>query len=58
MLVSLCGPHRPDSASKGDGTVASGEQDGLGDQCKGCEGKVGREGGEEEGCVSTCSPSG
>lgn len=49
-----------------DGTVASGEMDGLGDQCEGCEGKAGkgrrgrrerREGGREGG-VSTRSPSG
>lgn len=52
MCVSLCGPQRPDSSGKGDGTVASGEMDGLGDQCKGCEGKAGREGGKEGRGVS------
>ena len=36
----MCEPHRPDSSSRGDRTsVASGEMDGLGDQCEGCEGK-------------------
>lgn len=41
-----------------DGTVASGEMDGLGDQCEGCEGKAGkgrRGGGRREGggCLNT-----
>lgn len=42
VFVSLCGPHRPDSSSRGDRSVASGEIDGLGDQCEGCEGKAGK----------------
>lgn len=56
VFVSLCEPHRPDSSSKGDGTVASGEMDGLGDQCKGCEGKAGGEGGEEGGVCLNMQP--
>lgn len=47
VLVSLCEPYRPDSSRRGDGTVASGEMDVPGDQCKGCEweGGKGRRGG-------------
>lgn len=56
MCASLCGPQRPDSSSKGDGTVASGEMDGLRDQCKGCEGKAGREGEKEGGVCLNMQP--
>lgn len=71
FTVSARSSHRVDPTGQTllverDGTVASGEMDGLGDQCEGCEGKAGkgrrgrrerREGGREGG-VSTRSPSG
>ncbi len=59
VFVSLRGPHRPDSSSKGDGDCRLG-RDGWGWEisARGVKGR--REGkvGRREGCVSTCSPSG
>lgn len=59
---SVCSSHCVDPAGqtvlvKETGTVASGEMDGLRDQCEGCEGKERRREGCGEG-VWTCSPSG
>lgn len=56
VFVLLCRPHRPDSSTKGDVTVASGAMDGLEDQWKGCEGKAGREREEEGGVCLNMQP--
>lgn len=59
VFVLLCRPHRPDSSTKGDVTVASGAMDGLEDQWKGCEGKAGRErGGGGRGVSQHAAPLG
>lgn len=61
FTVSVCLSHCVDPTGqtvlvKETGTVASGEMDGLGDQCEGCEGKAGREGGEEGGVCLDMQP--
>lgn len=57
--MSVCSPHYVDPTGqtvlvKETGLSPQDRCMGLGDQCEGCEGKAGREGGEEDGvCLNT-----